>query len=65
MTEVKDGVIHIEREPDDYCEYCNKFEELRPYGKNGARICWDCGLEHSEETSKNMIRFLKGNTNEN
>lgn len=25
------------------CEYCGKVDELRPYGKHGAKICFDCG----------------------
>lgn len=27
------------------CEYCGNVEELRPYGKNGAKICFDCGMK--------------------
>jgi hypothetical protein len=27
------------------CEYCGKIEELRPYGKNDAKICFDCGMK--------------------
>ena len=27
------------------CEYCGKIDELRPYGKNGAKICFDCAMK--------------------
>jgi hypothetical protein len=27
------------------CEYCGNLEELRPYGQNGALICFDCGMK--------------------
>jgi hypothetical protein len=27
------------------CDYCGKVAELRPYGKNGASICFDCGMK--------------------
>lgn len=27
------------------CEYCGTVDELRPYGKNGAKICFDCGMK--------------------
>lgn len=26
------------------CEYCGKIEELRPYGINGANICFECAM---------------------
>lgn len=25
------------------CSICKKYEELRPYGKDGAWVCFDCG----------------------
>jgi hypothetical protein len=31
--------------PDDRCEFCNKQAELRPYGPNGERICFQCGMK--------------------
>ena len=43
MSRVVGGVLILERTPDDKCEYCGKVSELRPYGKNGARICCECG----------------------
>jgi hypothetical protein len=44
-----------------YCEYCgSKDEELRPYGKNGANICYRCGQANLKETEKNMGKFLFG-----
>lgn len=27
------------------CEYCGQIDELRPYGKDGAMICFDCGMK--------------------
>lgn len=32
----------ISKEP---CEYCGNIDELRPYGRNGAKICFDCGMK--------------------
>jgi len=36
------------------CEYCGKIDELRPYGKNRALICFECGMksENIKETEK-------------
>jgi hypothetical protein len=41
------------------CEYCNKEAELRPYGKNGAWICFSCGMNNKEETEKNFSNLIK------
>ena len=35
-----------------YCDVDEKLSELRPYGPNGAPICFDCGMEHEEETGQ-------------
>ncbi len=37
-----------------HCSYCDKVDELRPYGKNAALICFDCGMltEHISETEQ-------------
>jgi len=43
------------------CEYCGKSAELRPYGKDGAWICFKCGMEHEEETDANFADILDGN----
>jgi pentose-5-phosphate-3-epimerase len=44
------------------CEYCGKVEELRPYGMNGAKICFDCGMkpENIEDTEKAFDDVLSG-----
>ena len=42
------------------CEYCGKVDELRPYGKNGAFICFECGMkpENKETTIKKYLSLL-------
>lgn len=44
------------------CEYCGKVEELRPYGKNGAKICYECGMkpENAEMTAVMFNKILSG-----
>lgn len=44
------------------CEYCGKVEEVRPYGKNGDKICFDCGMkpENKEHTDKAFSDILDG-----
>lgn len=58
MTKRIGDIVIIEEEEPDFCEYCGKLAELRPYGKNGARICFNCGIKNREETNKNMERIL-------
>lgn len=35
--------IIIQQIDPEKCEYCGKVAELRPYGLNGAKICYECG----------------------
>lgn len=51
-------VIGSKEELSGNCEYCGKYDELRPYGKNGAKICYECGMKDEEETDKNMTSIL-------
>jgi hypothetical protein len=41
------------------CEYCGKIEELRPYGINGANICFECGMKpENRATTDRMFSSL-------
>lgn len=66
MSGWKNGVFVIESEPEDTCEYCGAHKETRPYGKNGARICFKCAMkpENKEETDKNFGLVLRGDPEE-
>lgn len=55
MTENIDNKIVISKEESQQCDYCGKIAELRPYGINGACICFECGMK-DEETTKKMFR---------
>lgn len=58
MSKVVNGIIIIEPEPDGICEYCGKKDELRPYGKNGERICFECGMKDPKTTEDMMNKNL-------
>lgn len=30
---------------EDICELCGDVAELRPYGPNGERVCFSCGMK--------------------
>jgi hypothetical protein len=48
-----------EQKPQE-CEYCGKIAELRPYGKNGANICFKCAMEDEQEAKKQFGKKLNG-----
>lgn len=45
------------------CDYCGKVDELRPYGKNGAWICFKCGMkpENRKQTDAAFEARLNAN----
>jgi hypothetical protein len=48
-------VFVIEGERGGKCEECGKTDELRPYGKNGANVCFECAMK-DEDNAKAMFR---------
>jgi hypothetical protein len=55
----KDGTFWIVPEPPGRCELCGAVEETRPYGPNGAQICFDCGEKNPEETRRQFERAVR------
>jgi hypothetical protein len=60
MSKRVGNTIIIEREDDDKCEFCGKVDELRPYGPNRERICFECGMKDEATTQRIMARDLFG-----
>lgn len=54
------NVVIIEVEAPGDCAECHETHELRPYGKNGARICYGCATKDPERTKREMNRRLFG-----
>ena len=46
------GLGFIAQEPDDDCEMCGAVDELRPYGPNYERICFDCAMKNEERSEE-------------
>lgn len=40
------------------CTDCGNIDELRPYGKNGAWVCFDCGMKDEEEAIKHFSKLF-------
>lgn len=53
------GHIHIHSRADAKCEDCGQLAELRPYGKNGANVCFDCGMKDEANAKKLFARQFK------
>lgn len=66
MTRRIGRTVVIETEPKGRCAYCGSMRELRPYGRNGARICHRCGSlpENRAETERQMDARLSGGAHE-
>lgn len=54
------GFIAAERP--GVCSDCGKVAETRPYGANGARICYECGQKDTAGTERRMAAYLFGET---
>ena len=60
MTRKIGNVVIIEEEPEGICEICGKKAELRPYGANGERICFECRMKEEETTVEMAKKILLG-----
>ena len=60
MRKLPSGMLVIEAEPDGKCELCGKMDELRPYGPNRERICFDCGMKNKELTQQRVDEIFDG-----
>ena len=49
---LRNGVFLIEGEPDGLCQLCGKVAEVRPYGPNGANVCFTCGMKDEAEAAR-------------
>lgn len=54
------NVVIIEAEPPDLCAFCKKYKELRPYGPNKQRICYQCAMKDRATAEKMMGEVLFG-----
>ena len=45
-------------EPDEECELCHKMAETRPYGPNGERVCFECGMKDPEAANRGISRYV-------
>jgi len=54
MSDIRNGVIIFNPQPDGVCELCGQTADVRPYGVNGENICHPCGMKNKAATEKQM-----------
>lgn len=57
MTKLVGRTLLICLEKRHQCELCGKTAELRPYGPNGERVCFECGMA-DEGAAKRQFQGL-------
>lgn len=60
MTEFFKGGVIIKGEEPQQCDMCGKVAELRPYGKDGACICFPCSETIPEIVEAQFKKMLEG-----
>lgn len=58
MSRLYKGQFIVERERPGQCELCGAVAELRPYGPNRERICFDCGEKDCATTEARFREIL-------
>lgn len=54
------GLGFIAVEAPQKCELCGKVEETRPYGPNGERVCFECGMKDEAAAKRGFDRYVLG-----
>ena len=66
MSRRVNNIAIIETEEPQTCTGCGALKECRPYGKNGAQVCYACAMatpESQAEADKQMAIRLFGELN--
>jgi hypothetical protein len=59
MSKKQGNKFVVEEQKPEQCEYCGEVAELRPYGKNGANICFKCMMKNENEAKKQYGKLLE------
>jgi hypothetical protein len=60
MTTRDGDTVTIAPEPKSICEDCGARAETRPYGPNGQRICFPCGMKDPKGTEERAAHLRWG-----
>ena len=62
MTHKDGNTLIIVTEPKAKCEECGAVDELRPYGKNGANVCFDCAMKDEDNAKAMFVKRMNGDS---
>ena len=54
------GVMDRRDVPEGQCEFCQKKDELRPYGPKGEWLCFDCAMKDEKATARQFRKVVFG-----
>lgn len=60
MTKKVNNTVVIEQTAPSKCTDCGSIDELRPYGKNGTWVCFDCMMKDEKEGIKQFSKLFSG-----
>ena len=60
MTKRVGNNVIIEATAPAICSDCGNEDELRPYGKGGIWVCFDCAMKDPDEAKKQFCKVLEG-----
>jgi len=60
MTKRVGNVVVIESTDPAECTACHKTAELRPYGKDGAWVCFECAMKDEPEAVAQFNKLFDG-----
>lgn len=60
MTRKSGDVVIVEETGDAECTDCGQIDELRPYGPEGAWVCFDCMMKDEEEGTRQFNKLFDG-----
>lgn len=58
MTKRVLNTVFIESTAPAECSDCGEEAELRPYGKDGAWVCFDCGMKDEQEAINQFSKII-------
>ena len=62
MTFRRGKTLFITGENSAKCEDCGRMDELRPYGKNGANVCFDCAMKDEANAAEMFRKRVDGDS---
>lgn len=60
VSERSGNVFISKEEPPQQCDECGKIAELRPYGKDGSCICFECAMKDPAGTLERCEQAMHG-----